>query len=264
MNNIASRRKTNPPQQNIAVLIDAENTNNVPSIDRLIRILEREGEIVAKRAIGDWNRNIQLVGNEMQKLGIDLIQQTNFVPKHNLADIRLAIEAIEILHNPRIQVDTFAVVSSDQDFIALYERLRELGKSVIVAANPNSSTTYLKRHSDRFIPIKKTQQPQNPSASKSTKKPKSKPRGQTVTRNRLQKGPRTRTRKLILSAMESAANEHGVAQSHTLYNTMRRLQPGFSVRKLGYSTFAKLLRSYRDIVAVRGRRAATTSIKLRR
>ena len=45
---------------------------------------------------------------------------------------------------------------------------------------------------------------------------------------------------------------------------MRRLKPDFSVKKLGYSTFAKLIRSYPDIVKIRGRHAANISIKLLR
>lgn len=245
---------------NIAVLIDAENINNISSINDVIHQLEQDGNIVFKRAIGDWNRNIQTVQKGMQQIGIEIVQQTNIAPGHNAADIRLVIEAIDILHNPDINIDTFAILSSDQDFLALYQRLRELGKTVIVAAKSPPKRSRFERHSDRFIPITTTLEAKIEAAYGHTLRTKN--GGIRVARRKMNKKNRSTTRHLIIRAMKASVNDQGVVPAQKLYNTMRQLKPDFSVKKLGYSTFAKLIRSYPDLVRIRGGRAPDASIKM--
>ncbi len=260
MNNPHNHSTLTPQKPNIAVLIDAENINNISSINDVIHQLEQDGKIVLKRAIGDWNRNIQNVQEGMRQIGIEIIQQTNLATGHNSADIRLVIEAIDILHNPDINIDTFAIFSSDQDFLALYQRLRELGKTVIVAAKSSPKSSRFKRHSDRFIPINTTLQAKVEATYNRTLRTKY--GGIRVARRKMNKKKRSATRQLILRAMNASINDQDVVPAQKLYNTMRQLSPNFSVKQLGYSTFAKLIRSYPDIVRVRGRHADNTSIKL--
>ena len=138
-----TRPKPTPTQPNIAVLIDAENINHIESIQSLIADLQEFGQIVVKRAIGDWDRTIGVVRDPFVDLGFELVHQPNLAPGSNLADVRLVIEAIELLHNRNFDVETYAVVSSDQDFLPLYDRLRELGKTVIVAGDAHSNFTRL-------------------------------------------------------------------------------------------------------------------------
>ena len=259
MNNNELHPKPTPTRPNIAVLIDAENINNISAINDVIRQLEQDGNIVFKRAIGDWNRNIKAVREGMRQIGIDIVQQTNLAIGHNSADIRLVIEAIDILHNPHFNIDTFAILSSDQDFLALYQRLRELGKTVIVAAKSSPKRSRIERHSDRFIPINTTLEAKVEVAYNRTLRTKN--GGLRVSRRKMNKKNRSDTRQLILRAMNASTNDQGVVPAQKLYKTMRRLKPDFSVKKLGYSTFAKLIRSYPDIVKVRGRHAANISIK---
>ena len=88
-----------PQKPTIALLVDAENINNIASIRLLIEQLQSDGQIVVKRAVGDWNKAIRIIQSEMQSLGFDIVQQTNHVPGRNMADIRLVIEAIDLLTN---------------------------------------------------------------------------------------------------------------------------------------------------------------------
>ncbi len=252
------------PKPNIAVLIDAENINNLASINNLIDILEMDGNIVLKRAVGDWFRAIKLVQVGMQDMGIELVHQPNFVPGNNMADVRIVIEAIEILHNPDLVVDAFAVVSSDQDFLPLYDRLRELGKQVIVAGNAEDNHARLERHSDQFIPIAEALDPEISSIY--ARDPRRKPKRQVVkvARKRMNPNVRGQIRDLILRSMVASAGERGIVSTKTLYQTMRRIKPNFSVKRLGYLQFAQLIRSYPDIVQVKGRRSANTSVRLLR
>ena len=78
----------------------------------------------------------------------------------NSSDIRLAIEAIDLLYNNPI--DTFVIVSSDSDFVPLVGKLRSSGKSVIVAgrregdfahANQELRPLHLPRHCGKAADI---------------------------------------------------------------------------------------------------------------
>src|SRR3990172_11200006 len=98
----------------IAALIDFENVG-LDSIQWLFDQISDIGRIIVKRAYADWsdagNKRDQLL-----ELGIEPIQQFHGGPiGKNSSDIRLAIDAIELLHQSPI--DTFVIVSSDSDFI---------------------------------------------------------------------------------------------------------------------------------------------------
>ena len=251
-----------PQKPNIAVLIDAENINHIESIQSLIDDLQEFGQIVVKRAIGDWDRTIGVVRDPFVDLGFELVHQPNLAPGSNLADVRLVIEAIELLHNRNFDVETYAVVSSDQDFLPLYDRLRELGKTVIVAGDAHSNFTRIDEHADVFIPIdnavhKDIRHKFNQLTPRRTKRG-----GVKVARRRMDKNVRGEIRKLLIRSMSASIDEHGVVPADKLYQTMRKLEPGFSVKRLGYAKFDRLLGSYRDVVRVRGRRRAAKTIKL--
>ncbi len=252
-----------PQKPNIAVLIDAENINNLNSLGSLLDILEMDGNVVLKRAVGDWFRAIKLVQNGMQEMGVELVHQPNFVPGNNMADVRIVIEAIEILHNPDIHVDAFAVVSSDQDFLPLYDRLRELGKRVIVAGDTSTNHARIERHSDRFIPINQVLEPEIRSIYDRDPRRKSKRKVVKVARKRMNQNVRAQVQKLLYRAMTASVDERGTVSAAKLYQTMRKMKPDFSVKRLGYTQFARLIKSYPNVVRVRGNRSANITVQLR-
>ena len=263
MNNNSANLKPTTTKPNIAVIIDVENINNVKSLRHLIDQLQQQGELTVKRAIGDWNRPIKIVQHDIEDLGFDLVHQKNLAPRHNSADTRIVIEALELLHNPGIDVDTFAFVSSDQDFLPLYDRLRELGKSVIVAGNTNGNCERLERHSDIFIPIAETEEPEIRAIYERTGR-KSNEKGVKVAQNPMGKGRRATVEKLLIRSMRTCMNDSGVAQASTLYRTMRRLDPNFSVKKLGYARFDLLLKSFSHVLSLRGKRSTNITLRLNR
>ena len=263
MNNNGARPKPSLKQPNIAVLIDAENINNLASINDLIDILEMDGNVVLKRAVGDWFRAIKLVQNGMRDMGVELVHQPNFVPGNNMADVRIVIEAIEILHNPDLDVDAFAVVSSDQDFLPLYDRLRELGKRVIVAGDTSTNHARIERHSDRFIPINQVLEPEIRSIYDRDPRRKPKRTVVKVARKRMNRNVRTEVQELLYRAMAASVDERGTVSAAKLYQTMRKIKPDFSVKRLGYTQFARLIKSYPNVVRVRGNRSANITVQLR-
>lgn len=263
MNNKEVHFKDTTTQPNIAVIIDVENINNVKSLRHLIDQLQQQGELTVKRAVGDWNRAIKIVQHDIEDLGFDLVHQKNLAPGHNSADTRIVIEALELLHNPAVDVDTFAFVSSDQDFLPLYDRLRELGKSVIVAGSADGNCERLERHSDTFIPIAETEEAEIQAIYERTIR-KSNQKGVRVAPNRMGKGRRAAVEKLLIHSMQTCMNDSGVAQATNLYRTMRRLDPTFSVKKLGYARFDRLLRSFSHVLSLRGKRSNNITLRLNR
>jgi len=61
----------------------------------LIEYLQSRGPAVVKRAYGDWSR-FQRYRDELMNLSIDLIQIYSIRAGKNRADIRMAIDALEI------------------------------------------------------------------------------------------------------------------------------------------------------------------------
>ncbi len=108
---------------NIAVLIDAENTDVYKMGDVLEKLCE-EGRIAVKRAYGDFtNEALEPWFDKAKEFGIKLIFTPNYVPKKNSADITLIVEAMELLNAGLY--DTFVIVSSDSDFTSIALHLRE-------------------------------------------------------------------------------------------------------------------------------------------
>ncbi len=223
--------------------------------------LKTDGKITVKRAIGDWSKSIRFVKDGIQELGFELIDQPNLAPGHNSADTKIVIETVELLHDPDQELETFAFVSSDQDFLPLYDRLRELGKNVIVAGDQSSNAKRIINHVDKFIPVHDAKDGEvvvsyYPQARKSRRG------GVRVARRGIDKNLRSEIRNLIYRAMLDAVDENDVTSPRKLYDKIKRLNPNFSVKALGYAKFGKLLRSFPDIVRVRGRRSKHMTVRL--
>ena len=113
----------------LAVLIDADN---VPArhAAKIMREVASIGEPALRRVYGDWS-NDHLKGwrDPIHQLGLVAHQETANSSGKNATDIGLVIHAMDILHSGRF--DAFVIVSSDSDFTALVNRLREDGLTVI-------------------------------------------------------------------------------------------------------------------------------------
>ena len=119
----------------VAVLIDFENVG-LDSVRWLFDQVSDIGRIIIRRAYADWSaaagkRDHRQQRDQLLELGIEPIHLFHSVSGKNSSDIRLAIDAIELMYlSP---VDTFVIVSSDTDFVPLVSKLRAAGKTVIGA-----------------------------------------------------------------------------------------------------------------------------------
>lgn len=133
----------------IALFIDADNVGSVESIQPLLQALKLRYSILIKRAYGDWFA-------DNLKHWKDFLAQHEIEPIHSLptplsgknaTDIRLVIDAMDLLHNPNIQ--GFCIISSDRDFVPLVRRLKQSTKYLIGAGRKNTPTL-LRQSYDEF------------------------------------------------------------------------------------------------------------------
>ena len=135
-------------ERQLAVLIDFENTG-LKSIQWLFDQVSDIGRIIVKRAYADWSVEADK-RDQLLELGIEPVHLFHSSGGgKNSSDIRLAIDAIELLHQS--PVDTFIIVSSDSDFVPLVSKLRSAGKTVIGAGREAITSRTLVRSCDRYF-----------------------------------------------------------------------------------------------------------------
>ena len=159
----------------LAVLIDADN---VPAkyAEAIMTEISGIGEPALRRVYGDWSSD-QLRGwtDVIPQLGLVARQETANTKQKNASDIGLVIDAMDILHGGKF--DGFVLVSSDSDFTALGNRLREDGLDVIGIGEAKTPQS-LRNVCNRFILIEniiaqpeQTDRTQSPETAKATPKP---------------------------------------------------------------------------------------------
>ena len=227
---------------NVAVLIDYENVG-LDAIQNLLDQLSDVGRVMIRRAYGDWSvqRGKQ---DQLLELGIEPIHQyhSNKSGK-NSSDIRLAIEAIDLLYNSPI--DTFVIVSSDSDFVPLVGKLRSSGKSVIVAGRREATSPTLIKSCDRYIFL---------DAEKQTSSQGSQSRRRSSRRNGNQTSQTVSTeataKTLLVRAMNVSMDEMGEVVGSKLYQTMRRIEPSFNFKDLKFRVFTQFLDAQTDVIEI--------------
>lgn len=118
----------NTPDKLLAVLIDADN---IPAkhAEAILKEITSLGEPALRRVYGDWSSDrLKAWAAKVRALGLVAVQESANTKGKNASDIGLVIDAMDILHTGRF--DGFVLVSSDSDFTALANRIREDGKDV--------------------------------------------------------------------------------------------------------------------------------------
>ncbi len=123
--------------------------------NRVMQTATQMGRVVLRRAYADWaeaaSRQRQLLN-----LGVELVH-VNSKRGKNAADIRIVIDALELLFNDKNSFSHVLLVSGDGDFTELVHRLRAHGKNVIGMGISGTSAEYLVNACDKFIYYDKLQ-----------------------------------------------------------------------------------------------------------
>lgn len=138
--------------EKIALFVDVENFIGFSHGLRLpldlapvIKKLTETGRVLFRRSFGDLSKSLEATDQSNRLNHVRQMLQRNLVQHEdvpydskykNSSDIRLAVEAMGIAFNYP-DITTFAIVSSDRDYIPLFAKLRELGKNVTgISGNP--------------------------------------------------------------------------------------------------------------------------------
>ncbi|MEL7343496.1 MAG: NYN domain-containing protein [Pseudomonadota bacterium] len=133
-----------------AVLIDADN---IPAkfAEAILKEITALGEPALRRVYGDWSSGrLKAWTAKVRDLGLVAHQESANTVGKNASDIGLVIDAMDILHTGRF--DGFVLVSSDSDFTALANRIRENGLDVI-GIGESKAPEALRNVCNRFVLI---------------------------------------------------------------------------------------------------------------
>ncbi|HSB53110.1 MAG TPA: NYN domain-containing protein, partial [Gemmatimonadales bacterium] len=140
---------------NAALLIDFDNVTLgiQKDLTKELRTLLNsdiiKGKVAVQRAYADWRRYPQYIV-PLSESSIDLIFAPAFgSSKKNATDIRLAIDAIELVFT-RPEIGTFILLSGDSDFSTMVIKLKEYGKYVIGVGIRESASDLLIQNCDEY------------------------------------------------------------------------------------------------------------------
>jgi hypothetical protein len=203
------------------------------------------GRIIVKRAYADWST--QRKGQErLIELGVEAIHnyRTSRSGK-NSCDIKLTIDAVELLHST--QIDTFALVSSDSDFVPLVNHLRGSGKYVVGAGRKAVTATTMVKSCDQYIFLDTdTSLVRTASGNQKrngTHRAIRKETGETRTNTSDNDTAGT----LLIRAVEAAMDNDGNALGTKLAQTMMRIDPSFNYKTSGFRSFRDFLTSRNEV-----------------
>jgi uncharacterized LabA/DUF88 family protein len=136
--------------RHFAVLIDAENVSS-KFADGLFGKIAQLGDAPVRLIYGNLSgSNLKGWTSLLLDHSLERRDQIRAVKGKDSADVALVIDAMDLLHDGRI--NAFCLVSSDSDFTGLAARLRRDGRNVYVFGEKKTPEC-LRRACDRFISL---------------------------------------------------------------------------------------------------------------
>lgn len=201
------------------------------------------GTLVLTRAYADWSAEVN-TGYREQLVGraVDLVQLFPAAAYgKNGADIRLAVDAVEDMF--RLPDLTHVVIAAgDSDYIPLAQRCKRLGRYVVGIGVAGSTSRALAAACDDFVSYDAL--PGVPALdSARPRDDKAEPEEQTSP------DPQAATR-LLTRALQIGLEKDDVEWLHNsaVKAQMKRMDPSFSEKSLGFRSFSDFLRSHTDLV----------------
>jgi uncharacterized LabA/DUF88 family protein len=233
------------------------------------------GTVVLTKAYADWSSDVnaryrgQLVGR-----AVDLVQLFPAAAYgKNGADIRLAVDAVEDLFRLP-DLTHVVIVAGDSDYIALAQRCKRLGRYVVGIGVAGSTSRALTAACDEFVSYdalpgvsgfgaspasSATEQPEATARKHSRRAKASEPNeeGEPV-------DPQAAATGLLERALRI---RHEKDDAEWLHNSavkaqMKRMDPSFSEKSLGFRSFSDFLRSHSELVEL-DESSTTRMVRLR-
>jgi uncharacterized LabA/DUF88 family protein len=224
-------------QQNLAVLIDADNTS--PSvIDNLFAEIAKYGIASVKRIYGDWTSPYLKGWKEvLLTYAIHPIQQFHYTVGKNATDSAMIIDAMDLLYSNRF--NGFCLVSSDSDFTRLATRIREGGITVYGFGKKNTPNAFVSA-CDKFIYteiLEKAAGEDESEPSAGEGQTAKKPQGPKLLRGD------TKLADLLRNSVDAVADEEGWAALGNVGQHISNQSPSFDSRNYGFRKLSSLIKA---------------------
>jgi hypothetical protein len=224
------------------------------------------GTLVLTRAYADWSADLnaayrgQLVGR-----AVDLVQLFPAAAYgKNGADIRLAVDTVEDMFRLP-DLTHVVIVAGDSDYIALAQRCKRLGRYVVGIGVAGSSSRSLAAACDDFViydalpgvpvfepdpaPVEAEVEPETEAEAAP---PKRRRRAARPADNEEPEppDPQTAATALLARALQIGLEKDDADWLHNsaVKAQMKRMDPSFSEKSLGFRSFSDFLRSRSDVV----------------
>ena len=223
-------------------------TTATVDVGAIIDFASSFGTLVLTKAYADWSADVnadyrgQLVGR-----AVDLVQLFPAAAyAKNGADIRLAVDAVEDMFRLP-DLTHVVIVAGDSDYIALAQRCKRLGRYVVGIGITGSISKSLTAACDEFVTYDAL-----PGVPTVAPAPAKKPR-----RTKAQEAddePAPDPQKAATGLLERALRiGHEKDDADWLHNSavkaqMKRMDPSFSEKSLGFRSFSDFLRSHSELV----------------
>jgi hypothetical protein len=215
------------------------------------------GTMVLTRAYADWSADVN-AGYRGQLVGraVDLVQLFPAAAYgKNGADIRLAVDAVEDMFRLP-DLTHVVVVAGDSDYIALAQRCKRLGRYVVGIGVAGASSRALASACDEFVtydalPGVPVFEPDPEPAKKApAKKRSSRPAQSTEPDEPEPPDPQASASALLQRALQIGLEKDDADWLHNsqVKAQMKRMDPSFSEKALGFKSFSDFLRSRSDLV----------------
>jgi hypothetical protein len=226
------------------------------------------GTLVLTRAYADWSADLnaayrgQLVGR-----AVDLVQLFPAAAYgKNGADIRLAVDTVEDMFRLP-DLTHVVIVAGDSDYIALAQRCKRLGRYVVGIGVAGSSSRALAAACDEFVtydalPGVPVFEP-GPAPPEPDAEPEAEAEAEAVAPKRRRRAarpadneepeppdPQATATALLQRALQIGLEKDDVDWLHNsaVKAQMKRMDPSFSEKSLGFRSFSDFLRSRSDVV----------------
>jgi len=147
-----ARMADDTPTRNVALLIDADNAS-WHAIDPVLTVLAELGSVNVRRVYGNWSKPGLKGWKDMTvRHGIEPQQQFDMTKGKNATDMKMTIDAMDLLFRGR--VEGFGIMSSDSDFMPLAMRIRQDGLPVY-GFGAGKTPEAFKQACTRFIDVDK-------------------------------------------------------------------------------------------------------------
>jgi len=222
------------------------------------------GTLVLTRAYADWSDPVNAdYRGQLVSRAVDLVQLFPAAAYgKNGADIRLAVDAVEDMFRLP-DLTHVVIVAGDSDYIALAQRCRRLGRYVVAVGVAGSTSRSLAAACDELVTydalpgVTSADEPRPAAARTSgarakSQEPASAPAARTSRRTRRpaaadpdSEDPQEVATRLLARALQLGQEKDDADWLHSsaVKSQMRRMDPSFSERALGYRSFSDFIKS---------------------